>query len=348
MRILVAGASTEAVCGTRDAARTLAEPLARAGAEPVTVWWERRGEPFADWAARLAVEAPVADAVLWHYSPFTYSYRGLPTLVRRTLRALGGRPLVPFFHELTVAWGDYGLRGAVWAPTQRAALVPIVRAACGCVVTTEERERWLDSRRWLPDRPTLFVPVHANVAEVAAPPRADGPPRVGVFGFRRDTIPPADVVGCLPGGATLVLVGAPGPGSPEADEWRAAAAAAGVPLELTGVLNPSELSAALHSLDVVLVTDPRGPSSRRGTLAAVLAHGRPIVAVNGPETWRALVDEDALVAVPAAELGAATAGLVADEPERAALGRRARAFHDEHLAPDLIARSLVSFVKELL
>lgn len=354
MRLLVAGASLDEVCGTRDAAATLAEPLAAAGAEPVQVWWERRSEPFAAWAKRLEEDGAGVDAVLWHYSPFTYSRSGVPTLVPGVLRALGPAPLVPFLHELGVRWGDLGLRGAVWAPTQRAALRPLVRRSRGCIVTTEQRRVWLETRRWLPRRPVLAVPVHANIAVAPAPERNGRPPQIGIFGFRRDTAPPQAVLAALapvlPADGRLVLVGAPGPGSAEAGAWRAAADAVRLSdrLDFTGVLPAAELSQALQSLDVVLATDPRGPASRSGTLAAALAHGLPVVAVDGPETWREALAADALRVAPVAQLGAAVASVLSNPAERAALGVRARAFHDSVLARSVVAERIVSFVEGLL
>ena len=354
MRLLVAGASLDEVCGTRDAAATLAGPLAAAGAEPVSVWWERRSEPFAAWAERLSAARAGADAVLWHYSPFTYSRRGIPTLVPRALRAFGQTPLVPFLHELGVRWGDLGLRGAVWAPTQRAALRSLVRRSRGCVVTTEQRREWLETRRWLPRRPLLAVPVHANIAVAPAPERNGRPPRVGVFGFRRDTVPPRTVLDALapvlPPDGRLVLVGAPGPDSAEARAWRDAADGAGLSdrLDFTGVLPAAELSRALHSLDVVLATDPRGPASRSGTLAAALAHGLPVVAVDGPETWRDARAAGALTVASVAELGDAVARVLSSPEEREALAARARAFHDATLAPAVVAERIVAFLEGLL
>ncbi|HET7572559.1 MAG TPA: glycosyltransferase [Gaiellaceae bacterium] len=353
MRVLVAGASVEEICGTRDAAQTLAGPLERQGLELRTAWWERREQPFADWARRLRDES--ADAVLWHYSPFTYATAGLPLYVPRTLRALGTAPLVPLFHELVYPWGRGGARGALWAAGHHAALRLVLRRAAGSVVTTDDRRASLERMR--PRRPVLVAPVVSNIAPPAAPATAgERTRRIGVFGFRRGTGSVALLVEAVAPllrsdpDARLVLVGAPGPDGPEAQEWRSRAETAGIAgsLELTGVLAPERLSHELSRLDLVLFPDPVGPTSRRGTLAAVLAHGRPTLAFHGPQTWDALVAEGAVELAPydREALAAAVVRLAADGGRRAALGARARAFHDSRLAVDVVAGRIAAFLRE--
>jgi glycosyltransferase involved in cell wall biosynthesis len=350
MRLVLAGASSERVCGTRDYAHTLEEPLRRAGADVQTIWWERGSRPLSTWTAEL--RDADADATLWQYSPFTYASRGLPTLVAPVLRALGN-PLVTVLHELAFPWRVNGARGAVHAAAQRLALHPIVRASAGVVVTTESRRAWLTTRDWLPRRPVEFLPVVSNVAPVEPRTRDGDELRVGVFGFRRAQEPVDLIVESVARvrGARLVLVGAPGPDAPEAAAWRRAAAAAGRRdlVSFTGVLEPEALSVELAGLDVMLFTDPVGPTPRRGTLAAALAHGKPIVAFGGPQTWDRYVHEEALVVTaPTADSLAAELGrLAASVRARAEQSDRARAFHDTHLAGDVVARRLLSFVAEV-
>lgn len=355
MRVVVAGASLEAICGTRDAAATLAGPLEREGLELRHVWWERRERPFREWRERLAAESRSCDLVLWHYSPFTYG-SVVPAHVPPVLRALAGTPLVPLFHELAYPWGRGGARGLLWAAGQRAALRLVLRHSVGSVVTTEERRDWLARR--LPRRPLLFAPVVSNVP----PPRTLAPTggrpfRLGVFGFRRGTgsvellVEAAAPLLRADPEARLVLVGAPGPDAPEAGEWRTRAEAAGIgdSLELTGVLSAERLPTQLSRLDLALFPDPVGPTSRRGTLAAVLAHGRPTLAFAGPQTWEPLVAEGAVETVPYEReaLAQAVARLAADAAARAALGARARAFHDRHLAVDVVAGRIAAFLREV-
>lgn len=348
MRVLVAGASAEPICGTRDSARTLAHALGDAGAEIATVWWNRGEEPLTRWLSDVAHTK--ADVVLWHYSPFTWATRGVPVHVPRALRALrtNGAPVVTFFHELMFPWGSLGARGAIHASSQRLALVPILWASRAGVVTTEDRLAWLRRRTALP---LLFTPVVSNIPSTGVG-GTNGAPRIGVFGFRRERVPAslvAQAVARVPD-ARLVLVGAPGPDAAEAEEWRGAAAAAGVPVDFTGILTPPALSEALASLDVVVFPDTLGPTTRRGTLAAALAHAKPVVAFDGEQTWSRFVSERALDVVPQSPdaLGERLRTLALDDELRAAQSRRAAAFHDRWLDPDVVAGQLLDFLQEVV
>jgi glycosyltransferase involved in cell wall biosynthesis len=359
MRIIVAGASRSAICGGRDYAATL-EPYLRAGGTEVqTVWWDRHLDPSpAEWIERIRATAASGTrpaVILWHYSPFTYGTHGLPLLVPRLLRAFRstGIPLVPVFHELAYRLDLRGARGRVHGLTQRAALVPILRAASGAIVTTEDREAWLTSRRWLPSVPVAFIPVPSNVPRTGlADHTPNGTVRVGVFGFRSDGHVREVVTEAVPRSsdrARLVLVGAPGPDSPQADLWRAAATASGCPLEFTGVLEPAALSAALAGLDIVVFPSSAGPTGRKGTLAAALAHGRPVVALDGPERWSKLVEEQAVVlaAHDAGDLAAALAQL-AESPElRANQGDQGEDFYRRHQSPEIVAERVLAFARRV-
>ncbi len=360
MRIAVVGASVEPVCGVRDSALTLAGPLEAAGATLTSSWWERGsdGSSVSGWARDAAEAAHEADAVLWHYSVFTYALRGVPALVPLVTRELrrAGVPIVVLFHELVFPWGRRGARGAVHAATGRLALTEVMRTASGAVLTTEDRLAWVASRLWLPTRPLAFVPVVSNLPTGAPAEALGGPPRFGVFGFRRDE--PVDLVvdgfaaaERLHPGAELVLLGAPGPSSHEAARWRDSAARAGCAgsLSFTGVLEPAELSAALSSIDVVMFPDPVGPTPRRGTLAAALAHGKPVVALKGAQAWPPYAEEHALVlSTPDSQsLGAKLAELALDPELRRSQGARASEFYERRLAPGVAAPRLLRFVEEV-
>ena len=78
----------------------------------------------------------------------------------------------------------------LWAVTQRVALLEMLRAVDAVVVTTEERRRWLRSRRWLPRRPVAFAPVFSNLppprVSSAASAQAGTPAVLGMFGYPSD------------------------------------------------------------------------------------------------------------------------------------------------------------------
>lgn len=367
MRLLVVGTSATAVCGVRDCAATLAPALEAAGAEVETDWWERDSadgprrtlRTASRWMERVATATAQADAILWHYTCFSYGPRGLPLAVPSVARALGASrtPVVGFLHELAYPWRTRGWRGGVQAATQRLALERVVRRLAGVVVTEDARGDWLAARRWLPGRPTLAVPVHSNVPVVAKEHDRNGAaPTVGIFGFAAETPDIDATVGAIASlrreglPAELILIGAPGPASPQAQQWRSAAAAAGVRdgLAFTGVLPVEEVSRALARLDVVLLPDRGGPSSRRGTLAAALAHGKAVVAVDGPHRWSAGVRDDAfVVSQPGASELATRIGELLRQPElRRAQGERAREFYERAMAPSVTAPLLLDFIAE--
>jgi hypothetical protein len=353
VRVAVVGASLADTCGVRDHAALLARALGEEGVSCSLHWLRREQAPLrACWAqSRAWTQALVAelrgnrpDAVLLHYSVFAYSYRGVPLFVHPTVSALRGLgvPLVVFGHELAFPWRRRGVRGAVWALTQRALLVDLMRVSTAVLVTADFRVRWLTSRRWLPRRPVALAPVFSNLP----PPAAARPSRgerglVGLFGYAYGPGAIAlvlDAVGLLADRGVdlrLTLLGAPGRDSPSGEAWRAAARLRGVAhaLSFSGVLPAQDLSDALAGCEVLLFADAPGPSSRKTTLAASLASGRPLVAVDGRHSWSELVESEAarVVAPTARALADAIGALLADEHEQEALGARGRAFAERRM-----------------
>jgi glycosyltransferase involved in cell wall biosynthesis len=98
----------------------------------------------------------------------------------------------------------------------------------------------------------------------------------------------------------------------------------------SGELAPDEVSRHIGACDLLLQPYPDGVSSRRTSVMAALALGRPVVTTSGWLTEPLWSDSQAVVLVPAGDAGAlaaAGAALLGD-PERAArLGSRARALY---------------------
>ncbi len=351
-RIAVLGMSLDPICGARDHATLLTEELRRRGASCTTHWLRRtrrsargsRAEIRAwleDLAADLRGERP--DVAIVHYSVFSYAHAGVPLFVRALLVALRDAdiPVVTVAHELAFSWRRGGVRGKVWALTQRVALVAVMRASAAVLVTTDERERWIDSRRWLPKRPVAMAPVFSNLPPPSATV-ARSQNTVGLFGYAYDAAATPLALDALRrvaderGDVRLLLLGAPGGESRAARRWREEAHARGLAsaLSFSGKLPAQDLSDALTSCDVLLFVASAGPSSRKGTLAASLASGRPVVAVDGPNRWEELASSGAaLIVAPTADSLAGTVGrLLADEAEQKALGARARAFSRERMS----------------
>ncbi len=350
LRLAVVGISEPGPCGVRDHGRLLAEELEREGLHCSRHWMERERPSLRGalaearaWGAALPgrLVGEHADAVVVHYSCFASAHRGVPVFSDPLARALRrtGLPVVAIMHELTYPFGRDGARGLMWATTQRVALFELVRAIDAAVVTTEDRRDWLSGRRWLPRRPVAFAPVFSNLPPPSGRPHEPRPrPVVGQFGYhydgsgefvlqalRRlvDQAPPARA-------PELRLIGSPGPDSRAGRAWRERAAELGVSehIAFTGLLEPQPLSDELAAADVLVFPDPPGPSSRKGTLAASLASGTPIVALDGPLTWHELREADALRIVPrdGAALARELAAMLDDPAARAELGARGRRF----------------------
>ncbi len=118
-----------------------------------------RGRSPASWQR----EPP--DAVLLHYSVFAYSYRGLPLFVAPVLAALRRSriPMVTVLHEFVYPWRHGGTRGKVWALTQRAVLIDVMRRSLGRAAHHRLPRAVAASRPWLPRRPAAVAPVFSNL-----------------------------------------------------------------------------------------------------------------------------------------------------------------------------------------
>lgn len=370
-RLLAMGASSSRVCGVRDYASVLHAALESRGVEVTTCWWERD----AGWGLARSVRElrrwlqeavfprphPPPDRVLWHYSVFTYGHRGIPVLAPLLARSLTrvGAPVVALLHEMAYSFGGRGWRGTTLALTQRAALAGLMRSAAGAIATTEERARWLQERSWLPRRPVAFVPVCPGIPPAAPRPALNGSrcPSIGVFGFGAEGFAPEPVASALARlrgwglPARLVLVGSPGGESPQASAWSRAAAEAGCAdaLDFTGTLDPDALAEAIAGLGVLVMPDRGGPSPRKTTMAAALAHGTPVVAFDGPHRWEPLVREGAVVLSP--PVGDALAErlepLLRDGQLRSLQGERGAAFYSRRMAPGAVAEEVLRFLQSV-
>jgi glycosyltransferase involved in cell wall biosynthesis len=360
------GLSINPICGAHDHATLLAEELRRDGSACPLHWLTRtersvggsRAEIRAwlrDVSAALHSDRP--RAIVLHYSVFSYAHAGVPLFLPMVLRALraSGVPVITVLHEYAYPWRRGGARGVTWALTQRLALAELVRASAALLLTTDSRVHWIGSRRWLPARPLAVAPVFSNLPAPTIDPLAGRRSGVvGLFGYAYD---PAAAPLVLDATRRLVgeghdirleLLGAPGGSSPSAATWREAAQARGLAqnLSFSGTLPAQELSNALSSCELLLFAARPGPSSRKGTLAASLASGRPVVATNGPNRWEELVASAAAIVVePNADaLAEAIGGLLADEAAREALGERSLAFSTERMG---VARTATA-VRELI
>jgi glycosyltransferase involved in cell wall biosynthesis len=352
--VAVVGMSVGPVCGARDHAVLLADAL---GAEsfPCSLHWLSREteslrgarSEIRGWLRALAGELDRSrpDVVLLHYSVFACSYRGLPLFVSAVMRALRRAriPVVTVLHEFVYPWRHGGARGKVWALTQRALLIDVMHSSTAVVVTTDFRAEWLATRPWLPGRKAVLAPVFSNLPPpTVGPPAARPHPVVGLFGYSFQGAAVSLVLAAVALlrdrgiDVQLMLLGAPGRPSAAADMWLQAARARDIEhaLPFSGTLSAQDLSNALASCEVLLFADASGPSSRKGTLAASLASGRPVVAVDGSRRWLELIQADAARVVQPTPRALADAihALLADRDQRELLGARGRAFAEQKMS----------------
>jgi glycosyltransferase involved in cell wall biosynthesis len=368
------GVSVDSTCGVRDHAVLLAEALEREDVSCSLHWlWREGGSLGASrseiraWTADLGTQLDRArlDAVLLHYSVFAYSYRGLPLFVHpivATLRKLR-IPLVSVLHEYAFPWGQRGLRGTSWASTQRALLVDVMRASTAVVVTADFRAEWLSRQAWLPKRRVVVAPVFSNLpAPTAGRPPTRSRYAVGLFGYSNDGVRRSAAMSRVLDALLLLeerdwpvelrLLGAPGRDSAVGHRWLEAARSrrlSNTP-SFSGTLAAQDLSNALAACDILLFTEPPGPTSRKTTLAASLASGRPVVALDGPYTWPELTAFDAALVVPPtpALLADGLARLLEDEEERERLGARGRSFARRAMSVERSADAIARLLQDVV
>jgi glycosyltransferase involved in cell wall biosynthesis len=103
-------------------------------------------------------------------------------------------------------------------------------------------------------------------------------------------------------------------------------------LHATGTLTPAALSHQLAACDLMLQPYVDGVSTRRTTMMAVLAHGRPSVTTAGELTEGLWADSGAVLLAPAADppaLARACVQLAANPQQRNTLGEQARHLYEQ-------------------
>jgi hypothetical protein len=369
-RVAVVGVSIQPIDGVRDHALVLSEAL-RAENVCCSHHWLLMGAPgrarrasLLAWTRGLSTEVHEsgAQALLFHYSAFSYYDRGLPLLVHPMVTALRGcqLPLITIMHEFVYPWRSGGVKGIVWALADRAALRELVAASSAVIATTESRLGWLRSRWWLPAPAAALAPTFSNLpAPTVSPPADRAVPVVGLFGYYAVDAGTISLVldalcRLLRRGVEwrLMLLGSPERSPAVGEIWSRAAGAHGLThmLSITGTLPAQELSNALARCDLLLYANLIGPISSKGTLAASLASGRPVIALEGQHRWQELLDADAARVVPrrADALADAVEELLRDAYARSALGARGRSFAQATIGVARTAAAVIGLLEPML
>ena len=256
-------------------------------------------------------------------------------------RLRGVVPTVVTFHDLRVPYlfpKAGGLR--------QAAVRGLARRAAGCIATNAADlavlRGWTDATlRQIPIGSNIdaYEPHHVEIAEARdGLGLGKGDVLLGYFGFLNETKGAdtlLDALARLDNRHHLVFIGgqtgASDPHNNEAflRELREQIARLGLGRRVhwTGFLSPERVSTHLAAADLMVMPYRDGVSLRRGTLMAVLAHGRPLITTapaapapelrHGENVWFVPLDD------PVA-LAEAVAALAGDAARRGQLGRGAR------------------------
>jgi glycosyltransferase involved in cell wall biosynthesis len=353
-----------------DLAKTGAEvhvwtaPAERAGAEAGDVTVHRSAGRWsrADLACACLDELldafPQPRRLLVQYTPSAWGYKGTNLGFCRWLgRRRGiGDEIWTMIHESAYPWRliDKPSR-LVLAAIHRVMLRALLRASARVYYSNCAHGARL--KVYAPARqPMIWLPVPSNVPVVADPEGAAGLRRrlapagqmiLGNFGTFGDgpcrnlrrTLPPL-----LLGHPERIglLLGRNG-GRLEA-ELRAKHPELAGRLIATGGLAPEAVSLHLQACDVLVMPYEDGVSTRRGTVMAGLAHGRPIATNLGPNSEPIWAESGCVAAAPGVDYAAVVRvaeSLLADPGARDRLGAAARAVYDRHFALERTTDALI-------
>lgn len=314
--------------------------------EPVELDYARLHPRVGRW--RWPSLSTVADIVLRHdlevinlqYQAAAFNMNSpavnyLPWRLRRIV------PTVATFHDLRVPYlfpKAGGLRERVVRGLARRADAVIATNAADLAVL----HAWTDAPvRQIPIGSNIdaYEPNHIEIAEVRQQlGLAEDDLLLGYFGFLNETKGAdtlIDALDRLDGRYHLVFIGGQtGASDPQNNEaflrdLRARIERLGLSprVHWTGFLPPARVSAHLAAADLMVMPYRDGVSLRRGTLMAVLAHGRPLVTTAPAAPTPELCHGDNVWLVPPediATLAEAVARLAADPGRRVQLSRGAR------------------------
>jgi hypothetical protein len=300
-------------------------------------------------SVRAAPEIPAW--VLLEYNPFAYGRWGFaPDLLRDALLLRRrGVPLAIMVHEAWVAIED--AKSAVLGAVQRLQLRSLMELAGVILTSTEALARAVG-------RDAIHVPIANNITPVATTKQA----------ARR-------ALG-LPDGLVVSLLGPGRPG--QLLDFAAAAVTAiaasrgeepttvlnlgarareldvapDLDVRTPGLLADRDLSLHLWSSDMLLLPFDDGLSTRRSSLMAALAHGRPVVGLHGRNTDSLLLEHDeALVLTAAGDIEAfvrAAVSLAAAPARRRTVGDAGRRLYDECFDWPHLARRVACALDSIL
>lgn len=279
-------------------------------------------------------------------------------------RLKGIAPTITTFHDLRVPY-LFPKAGRL----REAAVRGLARRSAGCIATNSADFRQLTA--WS-DRLVRDIPIGSNIAtyepnhieieeaRLQLGLREDDV-LLGYFGFLNETKGAdtlIDALARLDERFHLVFIGGQtGASDPDNNQTflagmrdRITRAGLADRVHWTGFLSPERVSTYLTTADLMVMPYRDGVSLRRGTLMAVLAHGRPLITTVPAEIGPEFRHGENMWLVPVGDVDAlcgAIVTLTADPSLRESLGHGARALARSYRW-DVIAGQTVSFYFEVL
>lgn len=307
----------------------------------------------------LAERIDAAGPGTWlvQYVPQAFGMRGINLPFAFWLGRTNQRPWV-LFHEVAVPW-DSSMRAKqrIQGAIQRLMARLLIQGASQVLVsipawkhTLASIKRGADVATWLPIPSTLPVSVAPDDARLARArlfgADASSGPIVGHFGtygeLLSDLVRDALItIGAWHSHARFLLLGRGGP------EFAARALPLGLRSRVVapGEMPEAELARAIAGADLMVQPYPDGITSRRTSVMAALALGRPVATNIGflSEAIWASTGSVALADGPdGASVGRIASRLIEEPGALEALGRRAKATYASTFSVDVIADRLIA------
>jgi glycosyltransferase involved in cell wall biosynthesis len=300
-----------------------------------------------DWVDR---SVSAAGAIV-HFIPQAFARPDLLALLRWLGRFDDARPAILTLHELWVPTNGSARRAIVRAAHDRmlAALLQRVRRVA---VTNAMAARMLQEAGLARDHDVRVIPVGANI-EPAGPVSPAAEPLLVLFGQPAGMhMPTLQAIGRwlerAPAGVRLCWIGR----SPDElrDTWSGTLGLASSRVQFAGGMSAGDVSAQLGAAQIALAPYVDGVSTRRSSLATLLAHHLPVVGLDGMCT-EALQRDSGAFALSGLDrpddFVANIAALLDDGPRRARMSAAAAHLHARHLSWDQIAAAYLDLGRTL-
>jgi len=256
-----------------------------------------------------------------------------------------GRPVIVMIHEY---WppSNGTLRRALLRAHLRRRVRRVVARASAVIVSQDISARQLTASGVLGRTPVHVVPVPSNITPVGCSP---GPRDGGLLLFGQAAAMHPAVMRALAqwratSSAREPLTWLSRSADEARDWWRRVAGGRAEDVVCLGGLPDTEISRRLHTATLGLGPYAGGASARRSTLAALMQHGVPTLALDGIATDEWLRRCGGLAWVsdtnPAA-FADAVGALLTDAAQRDTLSRAAKAAYDQHMSWPVVADAYV-------